>query len=152
MTDAYTRSPARRDAARALPPPPARGPGEGRAAVMAAARLLQEELDRLYALQASADRREAARRSGSAEADRITAEASRKAEARQALRAQSVLVPRSWFWSFANEVLDEWRAEASGARSDGRQGRADQIQRRCDSLCTQLEKVQRDELLWTGKP
>ena len=64
MTDADTRSTPRRDAARALPPPPARGPGEGRSAVMAAARLLQQELDRLYALQRAADRREAAARSG----------------------------------------------------------------------------------------
>jgi hypothetical protein len=124
----------------------------GRAKVEAAVELLQLEIARLRVLQRAHDRREAAKRSASAEVDRITADATRKAEARQALRARSVCVDRSWFWSFANEILDEWRAEASEARSHGQNGRADQIQRRCDSLCDQLTKIQRDELLWTGKP
>lgn len=146
MTDISTRP-----TARTLSPfLPSENPGKAR--VEAAVELLQTEIARLRVLQRAHDRREAARRSVSVEADRITAEASRKAAARQAMRASMVSVDRKWFWDFVGAVMDGWREERTDAARHGRQSRVGQIDGLIDALARDLTKIQeRDCALLGGK-
>lgn len=146
MTDISTRP-----TARTLSPfLPSENPGKAR--VEAAVELLQQEIARLRVLQRAHDRREATKRSANAEADRITAEASRKAAARQAMRASMMSVDRKWFWDFVGAVMDGWRQERADAGHRGMQSRIVQIDSLVDALERDLSKIQeRDRALLGGR-
>jgi hypothetical protein len=131
------------------PPFPELRRSPGRAKVMSAVQQLQDSVSLLHAClraEQARERREAVRRRTDADLECRNKERSAAAAARIAMREQMVSVDRKWFWSFMNELLDEWRAASSEARTNRDQAGADQIDRRVDALCAQLEKVQKLQL------
>jgi hypothetical protein len=134
------------------PPFPELRRNPGRAKVLTAVQQLQDSVDKLHAClraEQARERREASQRRTDADLDRRNKELTLAAQARIAIREQMLSVDRTWFWDLMNELLDEWRADASKARSHSDHRRADQIERRVDALCEQLEKVQKLQL--TGR-
>jgi hypothetical protein len=83
-------------------------------------------------------------------ADRIQDAAVAAARARQALRRGTIAVDKQWFWRFMNELLDEWRADASQARTARNEALASVIDARADRLCKDLAKIEERERLFLG--
>jgi hypothetical protein len=67
----------------------------------------------------------------------------RLAAAREATKALRLEVPTRWFWSFANDALDDMRTLASEARRQGEQGRAQALDARLDAALKELNKIQK---------
>jgi hypothetical protein len=129
----------RRDAVRALAPAPQRR--DARSAILAAARLLQDELDRLQALQLAEESRQAAARRSAGMIDDTIQAAQRKAAARQALRSSSLSVDKKWFEGFVSEVLNDLAEQATSAAETGQRLREDFLRNRIARVTKDVERV-----------
>jgi hypothetical protein len=122
--------------------PPVIAPSPARKRVAAAAAELQRAVDQLFE-EAKDQARERARRAEESDA-KARAHIAR-AKARAATRGYRLEVDRKWFWSFNNETMDLLRAVAADAKKRGETSDARMVERHIDSMCDQLEAIQKKE-------
>jgi hypothetical protein len=119
-------------------------PSPGQSRVQEAARLLQAALSELRKEEREREERRRAWKPR-AFSDREQ-EAIRKAELRAIKEQHLIKLNRTWFWSFANGMIDTLQQVAADAKKRGATADARTIGRVIDEVCGQLEKIQAKEV------